>query len=50
LLGTNLSDAKLTGADLAGARLEGAIMGGGRKLAPTGFKKKEQRPWWQFWG
>ena len=50
LLGANLSDAKLTGADLAGARLEGAIMGAGRKTVAQGFKKKEQRPWWQFWG
>jgi uncharacterized protein YjbI with pentapeptide repeats len=49
-LGANLTDAKLAGADMAGARVEGAIMGGGRKLGPQLFKKKEARPWWQFWG
>ena len=50
LLGANLTDAKLAGADMSGARLEGAIMAVGRKLGVGGFKKKEARPWWQFWG
>jgi uncharacterized protein YjbI with pentapeptide repeats len=49
LLGANLSDAKLAGADMGSAKVEGALMGGGRKLGPQIFKKKEVRPWWQFW-
>ena len=36
-------------AAIAGSSI-GAIMGAGRKTVAQGFKKKEQRPWWQFWG
>jgi hypothetical protein len=35
---------------LASAHVEGAIIQPGRKLGAQMFKKKEARPWWQFWG